>query len=110
MDKWNKEKITRRVERGGRNGIFGSGRGRNGWRNFNRSKIQNKGKDLKIYLHVTGTDQQTAKFTKVKEHLILNIQSVFVSESDISESIPKGAILHLSKEILIKKISTEDEP
>ena len=91
-EKWKKGKMTRRVGCGGWIWIFGSGRGSNGQRDFNRTKSQNKGKDLKIYLHGTGTDQQMANFTKVKEHLILNIQSVFVSRSDISESIPKGDI------------------
>ena len=44
-------------------------------------------------------------FTKVKEDIVLNIQSEFVYGSDNKESIRKGAILDLSKEILIKKTS-----
>ena len=47
-------------------------------------------------------------FTKVKEHLILKIQSEFVNGSDIEESIRKGFILDLMKEILIKRIPTKD--
>ena len=51
-----------------------------------------------------------AVFTKVKKHLILNIQSEFVNGSDIAEPISKGAIIDLSKEINIKKTFTEYEP
>ena len=53
--------------------------------------------------------RQTEMFTKVKENIILNIKSEFVYGSDTEESIHKGAILDLSKEILIKKTSAEDE-
>ena len=66
--------------------------------------------ELKFYPHGTGPDQQTATFTKMKENLILKIQSEFVNGIDIAESIRKGAILYLSKDIMIKRISTEYEP
>ena len=64
---------------------------------------------MKFYLNGTGPDLQTATFTKVKEHLVLKIQIEFVNESDVAEPICNVAILDLSKEILIKKISIEDE-
>ena len=63
-----------------------------------------------MYPHRTVPDQHTAKFTIGKEYLILKIQSEFVNGSDISESIRKGVILYLSKEIPIKRILTEGEP
>ena len=47
-------------------------------------------------------------FNKVKEHLILKIQCEFVNGINIAESIHKGDILYLSKEILIKRILTVD--
>ena len=49
-----------------------------------------------------------ATFTKVKERLILKIQSEFVNGSDIAESIRKVVILYLIKEITVKMTSTED--
>ena len=71
---------------------------------------KNNRQELKYCPHVTVPDQQTATFTRVNERLILNIQSEILNESDISESIRKGVILDLSKEISIKMISTEEEP
>ena len=100
-----------------RNGVHGGGRGRfdsnrvcSGWKYFSSSNNQNMWQELKCYPHGTGTDQQTEAFTKVKEYLILNIQSEFVNGSDISESIRKGVISYLIKEIPIKRILLEDEP
>ena len=71
---------------------FVVGRGRGGRRNFNIGNNQNKRQELKFYLHGNRQDQQTENFTKVKEHIILNIQSKSVNGSDITESILKGAI------------------
>ena len=65
---------------------------------------------MKFYPRGTGLDRQTEKFTKVKQYLILKIKSEFVNGSDISESICKEVILDLSKEMPIKRISTEDKP
>ena len=87
-----------------------SSRGRSGQRNSSRSNNRNKSQELTFYLHETGSDLHTATFTKVKEHLILKIQSESVNRSDIAELICKGEILYLSKKIVIKSISTEDEP
>ena len=81
---------------GGGRVILGRVRGRGGRINFNISNNQNNRQRLKFYLRVTGTDQYTVKFTKVKEHLISNIQSESVNGSDIAESIRKGVILDLS--------------
>ena len=72
------------------------------WRNFNSSNNRNKRQELKFYLHGTILDRYTEIFTKVKEHLILKIQSKFVNGNDILESIRKGYILYLSKETPIK--------
>ena len=83
-------------------GRIGSVRGRSGRIKFNSSNNQNKRQDLKFYPHRTGTYLQKPTFTKVKEHLILKIQSEFLNGSDISESIRKGVILDLSKETPIK--------
>ena len=58
---------------GGGIGRFGSGRGRGGWRKFNRSDNRNKRQELKFYPHGNGPDQRTEMFTKVKDRLILNI-------------------------------------
>ena len=60
---------------GGGRGITGSDRGCGNQRNFDVINNQNKRQELKINPHETVTDQQKATFTKVKEHLILNIQS-----------------------------------
>ena len=49
-------------------------------------------------------------FSATVKNIILLIQSEFLNGSDIEESIQKGEILDLSKEISIKGISTEDEP
>ena len=65
---------------------------------------------MKFYLHGTGLDQQTASFNKVKDYIILNIQSKFFNGSDIAESIYKEVILYLSKETPIKRILAEYEP
>ena len=61
-----------------------SGSGRSGQRNLNSSNKLNKRPELTIYPYGTKTDQQTEMFTKVKEHLILKIQSEFFNESDIA--------------------------
>ena len=61
-------------------------------------------------MHRTGLYLQTTRFTKLKEHSVLKIQSEFLNGSDIVESIRKGVILYLSKEIRIKRISTEYKP
>ena len=82
--------MSSRGGRGVSRGRLVSGRGSGGQRNFNSSNKRNKRKDLKCYPHRTGTDQQTEAFTKVKEYLILNIQSEFMNGSDIAESICKG--------------------
>ena len=94
--------MTRRGGRGGGRGRSGNGIGRSGWRNFNSSNNQNNRHELKFYPRGTGPDQQTESFTKVREHLILNLQSEFVNGCSIAESIQKGEILDLSKEISIK--------
>ena len=101
--------ISQRSGRVGGRGRFGSGRGRGGRWKFNRINNWNKRQELKFYLHGTGPDWQTAAFTKLKEHLILKIQSEIVNGSDISESIHKGVNLYFSNEIPVKRISTEDE-
>ena len=64
---------------------------------------------IKIYLHGARPDIKTATFTKLKEHLILNIKSEFLNGSDIAESICKGEILDLSREITVERILTEYE-
>ena len=38
---------------------------------------------MKFYPHGNGTDRYTAKFTEVKEHIILRIQSEFLNGIDI---------------------------
>ena len=93
---------------GGGRGIFGRGRGRGGRRNFNRSNNQNNIQELKFYPHGTGPNQQMATFTKVKENLIIKIQIEFLNGIDIAESILKGVILYLIKEIPIKSMLSED--
>ena len=74
---WGKERET--ISRGtGREGIRGrieSNRGNDERRNFNIRKNISKSQYLKFYPHETGPDQQTATFTKLKEHMILKIQS-----------------------------------
>ena len=65
---------------------------------------------MKSYPHGTIPDQQMETLTKVKDHIILKIQSEFVNESNISESIHKGMLFDLRKDIPIKRIPTEDEP
>ena len=40
---------------------------------------------MNFYPHVNGLYKQTATFNKVKENLVLNIQSEFVNGSDIAE-------------------------
>ena len=69
--------------------MIDSGRGRGGRRNFNSGNNQNKRRELIFYPHGTGSDQQTATLTKVKERLILKIESECVNVTDISESIHK---------------------
>ena len=109
MIKIKKQKILGRGGRGGGRGRFVGSRVRGGYRNFNSNNNRSKRQGLKSYPHGYGPDRQTVEFTKVKKHIILKIQSEFVNGSDISESIPKGYILYLSKQILIKMISTEDK-
>ena len=87
-----KQKNFRKRRCGVGRGIFARDKGRGVWRNFNISNNQNKRQYLKCYPHGTGLDCQREKFTKVKEHLILKIQSEFLNGSDISESIRKGVI------------------
>ena len=55
-------------------GRHGGGRGRSGRKNFDSNNIQTKRQELEFYLRGTGPYRQTETFTKVKEHLILNIQ------------------------------------
>ena len=76
--------MSRRGGHGGGIGRTGSGRGRGGRRNFNSSNNQNKRQEFKIYPHGIGPDRKTWTFTKVKEHITLNIQSEFVHGSDIA--------------------------
>ena len=71
---------------------------------FNSSNNQNKRQELKFYLHETEPYLQMVMFTKLKERIILNIQSEIMNESDIAESICKGVILYLSNDIPIKGI------
>ena len=78
-----------REGRVGVRGRFGSGRGSGDQRNFNISNNLNKRQELKFYPNGTGPDQQMSVFTKVKEHLILKIQSEFLNGSYIAESILK---------------------
>ena len=92
---------------GGRGGL-GSVRGRDVWRKFDSNNNRNKRQELQFYPHGAAPDRQMATFTKVKERLILKIQSEFVNGSDIAESIRKVVILYLIKEITVKMTSTED--
>ena len=74
--------------RGGCGGVRGriiSSKGHGGRKNFNRNNNQNKREELEFYPHGTGPDLQTATFTKVKEHIILKIQSELLNGSDIEE-------------------------
>ena len=61
-------------------------------------------------MHGTVLNLQTATFTKVKEHILLKIQSEFVNGNYIAESICKELILYLSKEIPIKSIFKQGNP
>ena len=85
MGKTDKRKISGRGGRRDGRWIFDSVRGSGGQRNFNISNNINKGQDLNFYPHGNGPDRQTEMFTKVKEHLILNVQSEFMNVSDIEE-------------------------
>ena len=110
LGKTDRRKIYRRGHHGCGRERFRSGRERGVRRNFNSSNNKNKRQEVKMYPHGTGPDWQTATFIKVKDHIILTIQSGFVNRNDIAESILKGVILDLSKEIPIKRTSEEDEP
>ena len=77
--------MSGRGRRGGGRGIFGSNRVCGVQRNFYISNNRIKRQEMTFYLNGTRPDRQTEKFTKVREHLILNIQSEFINGSDIAE-------------------------
>ena len=89
--------MSRRVRRGGGKGRLGSGRGCGGQINLNISNNINKRQEPKFYLHGTGSDIPISTLTKVKDRLILEIQSEFVNGINLIESIRKGEILYLIK-------------
>ena len=91
--------MFRRGGRGGGRGRLGSNRGGGVRIKFNNSNKRNKIQELNFFSHGTGPDIQTAKFTKLNQNQVLNIQSEFVNGSNIVESIHKKEILYFSKEI-----------